>query len=87
MSGAEPGKFEPGSGETPEPGRIGGVAGIEDDGLTVVSIEVEALASPDRVPVGIGAVVAEVSTAAPVEAEADPLHQSLLALVLAEALE
>jgi hypothetical protein len=55
-------------------------------GLTEVSVDVLALASPDIVPLGIGA-VAEVSTDAPVEALASALHQSLLARTLGEAFE
>lgn len=86
MSGLEPGRFEPGSGEVSEPGRIGGVMGSGvDGGAAVVSMDVLALASPDIVPVVMG-MVAEVSTDAPVEALA-AAFQSLLARILGEAFE
>jgi hypothetical protein len=64
----EPGRFEPGSGEVAEPGRVGGVEGMDAPeevvevfgvpvesfiGLTELSLEVLLRASPDIVPLFI----------------------------------
>lgn len=72
-------------------GMVGGVAGmvveesdgmlVEAGGLTELSVVVVEVVVD--VVVSVAGIVAEVSVAAPVEAE--PLHQSLLARVLGEA--
>ena len=87
---AEPGRFEPGAGVV-DSGMVGGVDGMLVElsdgrveaagGFTELSVEVDVALDAE---VSVAGAVAEVSVDVPVEA--DPLHQSLLARALGEAL-